>query len=327
MNKDQLIELIESHPKWYQRIELPDGITTPGRDRSRTANNIFPKSMEGNEFLDVGCAEGFFCLEAKKRNADSVTGIDLDTDKLKAAKTFSEVLNLPITFKHGSFDTLDDLGTFDFITCLNILHHVTDPIFVINKLINMTRKTLVLEVADITMGISDIGKKKRSKALLGFWGPLFKILPNSMKPSLLAVDSRARFLITRNWVKNLIESQYLDIENLEFIDSELEHRYMIKASMRNMESLNIISGPTNIGKSQLLSKLKNKNSEALQNTNIEIKNDSLFMTASELQKNPSTKTNNLVMEYDLCRTVLRRYGIYEHDPVLRIFRNTKNINV
>lgn len=327
MVRDELIKIINSHPKWYQKIDLPDGLSTPGRDRSKTASNILPENLEGNTVLDVGCAEGFFCFEAKKRKADSVTGIDLDTDKLKVAKTFSEALNLPVEFKQGNFDTLDNLGTFDYIICLNILHHVTDPIYVINKLINMTRKTLILEVADLSMGIADIGRKTKSKALLGWWGPLFKYLPSSLKPSILTVDSRARFLITRNWIRDLVESQYLDIENLEFMDSELEHRYIIKADMRNLNNLNIISGPTNIGKSELIYKLQQGNTDLNERLELEQNNNLSFMTASELQKNPSTKLNNLVLEYDLCRIILRRYGIFEHDPVLKIFRNSEHINV
>ncbi|NIP30177.1 MAG: methyltransferase domain-containing protein [Candidatus Dadabacteria bacterium] len=327
MNRNELLKIIESHPKWYQKIDLPEGLSTPGRDRSKTANNIFPQSLEGNTVLDVGCAEGFFCFEAKKRNADEVTGIDLDNDKLSVAKTFSTVLDLPVEFKQGSFDTIDNLGTFDYIICLNILHHVTDPIYVINKLINMTRKTLILEVADLTMGIADIGRKRKSKAMLGWWGPIFKYLPSSLKPSIMAVDSRARFLITRNWIKDLVETQYLDIENLEFIDSELEHRYIIKAEMRNIDELNIISGPTNVGKSELLAKLRQQDADLYNKLGINKDKSFYLMTASELQNNPSVKLNNLVLEYDICRTILRRYGIFEHDPVLKIFRNAKNKNV
>ena len=41
MNKTDLQKLIKEHSKWYQKINLPFDIVTPGRDRSKTANNIF----------------------------------------------------------------------------------------------------------------------------------------------------------------------------------------------------------------------------------------------------------------------------------------------
>ena len=322
MNSQEIIELIEAHPKWYQKIELPNGISTPGRDRSKTADSIFPKDLTGKTVLDVGCAEGYFSFEAKKRNAEKVVGIDFDTDKLKIAKKFSEFQKLDIDFQNLDLDQLDDADTYDYVICLNILHHVTDPIMTINKLINKTKVKLSLEVADLTMGISDIGKKKRSKALLGLWGSIFKYLPESLKPGILAVDSRARFLISRKWIKNLIETQYPDIEKLEFLDSELEHRYIIDAQMRNIDELSIISGPTNIGKSTLIGMLKSGNRDSFDLTGIDpVKNWSI-LTASELQKTPGMEIEDLILEYDLCRTILKRYGIFEYDPVVRLFRNS-----
>ena len=51
------------------------------------------------------------------------------------------------------------------------------------------------------------------------------------------------------------------------------------------------------------------------------------MTASALQKEPQTDLENVILEYDICRTVLRRYGVFEQDPVLRILRTSLNKNV
>lgn len=322
MNNQEIIELIEAHPKWYQKIELPNGITTPGRDRSKTAGAIFPKDLTGKTVLDVGCAEGYFSFEAKKRNADKVVGIDLDIAKLKIAKKFSEFQDLDIDFQNLDLDQLDDSDTYDYVICLNILHHVTNPIALINKLINKTKVKLILEVADLTMGISDIGKKKKSKALLGLWGSIFKYLPESLKPGILAVDSRARFLISRTWIKNLIETQYLDIGKLKFLDSELEHRYIIDARIRNINDISIISGPTNIGKSTLIEMLKSGDRDSFKLTGIDPDTNWSIMTASELQKTPNVEIEDLILEYDICRTILRRYGIFEYDPVFRLFRNS-----
>ncbi len=327
MTKQELINFIDSHPKWYQKIELPGNISTPGRDRSKTVNSIFPKDLTGKTVLDVGCAEGFFSIEAKKRNALNVVGIDFDDDKLKAAKKFSEIQGLEIEFRNIGLDQFTNLDNFDYVVCLNVLHHVTDPLSIINKLVSITNERLILEVANVNTVFSDIGKSKKNKALLGFWGIIFKYLPESLGPGILAVDSRARFLINRKWIKNLIETQYLDIEKLNFLDSELKHRYIVNTKMRHINDLAIISGPTDIGKSSMIKLLKSKSVSTFDLLGIDAQKNWSIMTASALQKSPEKELENLILEYDLCRTVLRRYGVFEQDPILRILRTSDNKNV
>ena len=51
------------------------------------------------------------------------------------------------------------------------------------------------------------------------------------------------------------------------------------------------------------------------------------MTASYIQRNPSIEVENLILEYDISRIVLRRYGVFENDPVLRLFRTSSKTNV
>ncbi|MBI2485369.1 MAG: methyltransferase domain-containing protein [Deltaproteobacteria bacterium] len=320
MNKEEVLQIINEQPKWYQKIQLPFGLETPGRDRSQTANCIFPTDLKGASVLDIGCAEGFFCFEAKRRNAGRVVGLDLDRDRQRTATKLAGVLGFDIEFLQGSVMDIENLGMFDYVLCLNILHHLTDPIGIIHKLINITREKLVLEVADISMGIADIGRKRKSKAVLGWWGPLFKLLPIELRPGILAVDSRGRFLITRNWIKNLFQNQYCDIERIEFSDSELQHRYLALASIRSIEALRFISGPTNVGKSEFVARLKSGDPEVSQLIGLNLKDGWRVMTASKLQSRPDGEVKKLVLEYDICRTILRRYGYYQYDPALTIKR-------
>ena len=320
MKKEEVLQIINQQPKWYQKIQLPFGLETPGRDRSQTANRIFPADLNGASVLDVGCAEGFFCFEAKRRNAGKVVGLDLDRDRQRTAAKLARVFGFEIDFLQGSVMDIEGLGMFDYVLCLNILHHVTDPIGIIHKLINITREKLVLEVADIGMGIADIGRKRKSRAVLGWWGPLFKLLPSELRPGILAVDSRGRFLLTRNWIKNLVQNQYCDIERVEFVDSELKHRYLALASMRKLSALRFISGPTNVGKSEFVNLLKSGDPEVCRLIGLNLQDGWQVMTASNLQTGAVEGVNRLVMEYDICRTILRRYGDYQYDPALAIKR-------
>src|SRR5690606_34758076 len=51
----------------YQRMELPHGLSTGGRDRSRSVEAVFAHPVAGRSVLDVGCKYGFFCHEALLR--------------------------------------------------------------------------------------------------------------------------------------------------------------------------------------------------------------------------------------------------------------------
>ncbi|MGH7807922.1 MAG: class I SAM-dependent methyltransferase [Thermodesulfobacteriota bacterium] len=320
VNKEEVLEIIKEQPKWYQKILLPFGLETPGRDRSQTANRIFPPDLKGASVLDIGCAEGFFCFEAKKRNAGRVVGLDLDRDRQNTATKLARVFGFDVEFLQGSIMDVENLGTFDFVLCLNILHHLTDPIAIIQRLVDMTRKRLVLEVADITMGIADIGKKRKSKAILGWWGPLFKALPAERRPGILSVDSRGRFLITPNWIKNLFYNQNCDVESVDFASSELKHRYLTLVSMRKLAALHLVCGPTNIGKSQFVNRLESGDQDLRRLLDLNPGDGWRLMTATKLQARPEGGIEKLVLEYDICRTILRRYGEYEYDPALTIGR-------
>ena len=83
-----------------------------------------------------------------------------------------------------------------------------------------------------------------------------------------------------------------------------------------------ITGPSGAGKSTLIKMLKSGDRNSFKLTGIDPDTTWSIMTASELQKTPNVKIEDLILEYDICRTILRRYGIFEYDPVFRLFRNS-----
>ena len=52
--------------------------STLNRHSSCPADRMFPPSLEGASVLEIGCGEGRLCLEAKRRNASRVVGLDMD---------------------------------------------------------------------------------------------------------------------------------------------------------------------------------------------------------------------------------------------------------
>jgi SAM-dependent methyltransferase len=326
LNKDEIARILKLHPEWYQKIQLPFGLETPGKDRSQIAEKIFPSNLQGASVLDVGCAEGFFCFEAKKRNAGRVIGVDIDKDRLGTAIKLGKALEMDIEFQQRSVIDVEQLGMFDYVLCLNILHHVTDPIHIINKLIQITRKQLALEIADIRTRVSAIGLRRKSKELLGWWGTFLKCFPSEFQPGILVNDTWGRFLITRNWIRNLFQTRYFDIERTEILDSDLENRYLVVAFMREISSLRIISGPTDVGKSSIVTRLKAGDPALCELLDLGIQNGWQFITPSQLQEKSGNKMDKIIMEYDIFRPIFFRYGNgdFNSDPAMTINRVAAN---
>ena len=78
--------------------------------------------LEGKSVLDIGCNEGFFCVEAKKQGATRVVGIDKVPAVIEAARQRAP----DIDFRCQTWDTLPE-GPFDVITCFHYLQRDLFP--------------------------------------------------------------------------------------------------------------------------------------------------------------------------------------------------------
>lgn len=84
----------------------------------------FPQSMSGKTFLDIGCNEGFFCLEAVRRGAAEAIGVDSDAAVLERAR--ARAIGQPIAYQHSSWWDLPD-RQFDVIQMSSALHYESRP--------------------------------------------------------------------------------------------------------------------------------------------------------------------------------------------------------
>jgi hypothetical protein len=128
-----------------------------------------PKSMEGKSFLDLGCNEGFFCLEAKRRGARIVVGIDKDPEFIKKAKERAIKENSDITYICDTWENFPE-GKFDYILFSSALHYVATPILLFNTIYNHLTDTglLILEC-----GYTDIITNPASSWIPRIAGPCF----------------------------------------------------------------------------------------------------------------------------------------------------------
>ena len=80
--------------------------------------------LAGKAVLDVGCGGGILAESMARRGA-RVTGIDLSEKALRVAELHLLESKLDVQYKYSSVEDCD--GSFDVVTCMELLEHVPDP--------------------------------------------------------------------------------------------------------------------------------------------------------------------------------------------------------
>ncbi|PYK31783.1 MAG: hypothetical protein DME57_02460 [Verrucomicrobia bacterium] len=144
-SKQQIEKILQQENFAYHRINLPFGLHTPGRDRSRTRDLIFRESLTGKSVLDVGSALGYFCFEAEARGAARVLGVELDRERFRQSCLLKDIVGSEVEFLQRDIlkEPLDE--QFDYVCLLNVIHHLDEPIRAIHQLAAIAREFLIIE--------------------------------------------------------------------------------------------------------------------------------------------------------------------------------------
>lgn len=88
--------------------------------------------LPGKRVLDVGCGGGIL-TEAMAQRGAHVMGIDMGEAPLNVAKLHSLESGVDVDYQHIPVEqlALEQAGTFDVVTCLEMLEHVPDPASII----------------------------------------------------------------------------------------------------------------------------------------------------------------------------------------------------
>lgn len=158
-----LADQVASYPYWYHRIELPDGVVTPGWAPLNQDMYRIPEDMTGMRVLDVGAWDGFWSFEALKRGASQVVAID----------DFSDFLGRPENVDRRAWETFDlcrdafgygkdrcervemsiyevnesRLGRFDAVFFFGVLYHLRHPLLALDFLSSVCDKEIYIESA------------------------------------------------------------------------------------------------------------------------------------------------------------------------------------
>ena len=308
----------------YQRFELPFGLTTPGNDRSPTAERIFGGRVEGRTVLDIGSFLGFFCDEALKRGAKRAVGWELDANRVRQARTISSILGVEPEFHQVDIEEAPSDEQFDIVLCLNVLHHMRDPIATLDKLIRMTRETLVLEVASV--GDHDrwkLGISRRQMRLLRR-APVIGVGRGATSRDL---DTQ-KFFITQAALENLLEYHRNDFGRVTYTNSDFPGRVLVVAERRRVDHLVLVGGPTASGKTTLINGLRGgKLPQVEERLGAERLSEWPLTGAIRLREVREAHMPRLLFHYDFCRPFMRSARTIDRDEGLSLLKTTDRISI
>jgi tRNA (mo5U34)-methyltransferase len=146
--------------RWFHRIDLGNGVLTPGQDESaaKLARIRMPARLDGWSVLDIGAWDGFFSFEAERRGAARVVAIDPECWRDPAWGPDGWGTKRPFelarrTLRSGVQDVDIDLadlspetiGEFDLVLFLGVFYHLPDPWRIFRAAASVCRRLMIVE--------------------------------------------------------------------------------------------------------------------------------------------------------------------------------------
>jgi tRNA (mo5U34)-methyltransferase len=158
LDRPSILESIKKLEPWWHCIDLGDGIQTKTNslmgeqinhpiDRWEVIGRCVPADLTGKSVLDIGCNAGFFSIEAKRRNAARVLGIDAQRHEIMQAQFVKRVLGLDIEYQQMNIYDVSPatVGTFDVTLALGLLYHCKHLLLAIETLFAVTNELLIVD--------------------------------------------------------------------------------------------------------------------------------------------------------------------------------------
>lgn len=157
-DKTSIVESVQQLGPWWHCIDLGDGIRTKTssvmgepidhpQDRWEVLSRCLPADLTGKSVLDVGCNAGFFAIEAKRRHAARVLGIDAQRHEIMQAEFVKRVLDLDIQYRQMNIYDVNPatVGTFDVTLALGLLYHCKHLLLAMEILFAVTNELLIVD--------------------------------------------------------------------------------------------------------------------------------------------------------------------------------------
>ncbi len=173
LSPEELEAKVKSFPYWYHRIELPNGVVTPGWAPLHIPSYHVPERLDGLRVLDVGAWDGFWSFEALKRGAREVVAIDdfsdfigrLNPEDRKGWENF-DLCREALGYSEQQCQRLEmnlydvdeaKLGRFDVIFFFGVLYHLRHPLLALDKLAAICDGEIFVESAILDDGSPYLG--------------------------------------------------------------------------------------------------------------------------------------------------------------------------
>lgn len=143
---------------WFSAYDFPNGLTqslvAPHCDHAYfkdRADRLFDGlervvDPAKSSLLDLGCADGFFTVEAARRGYKEVVGFDGRPDHLRRIRIAAEVMGVEdrLSLLQGDLYDIDRLldRQFDVVLMQGLLYHLPDPVLGTRKAKALTKKAL-----------------------------------------------------------------------------------------------------------------------------------------------------------------------------------------
>jgi len=138
--KENILQRIEELKPWYHKIDLGNGIITPGNDWDKLWGAI-SRLMDqvdytGKTVLDLGSWDGLWAFEAEKRGAALVVATDARINGYKNLLFAREVLksnviplcNVPVQYLTERLSVIGMPEKYDIIHHFGLFYHLRDPL-------------------------------------------------------------------------------------------------------------------------------------------------------------------------------------------------------
>ena len=308
----------------YQQIQLPSGQVLSGHDRSYLHPFVFGDDFTGGTLLDVGTYHGHFCMEAARRNAGRVVGIDPCAESLRVARQIA--VGLPVEYIHGDFESWHFEEQFDVVLLLNVLHHMWDPVHVLRKAAKLAKKRVVIEFHSPRR--KDFARKKaialrqRIESLFGRAPELLHGNPFVMLGR--SEEAQHTFLFTRESIQTIFEKHHACFEPLDLRPSSFKERSIAVAKKRQIEHLTIVAAATPALANRARQKLEGAPE---QRAAPYLPKADHIVTPESCDTLPNGKIESVILEYSVSRPFLTALRMFSRDPVLTLLMAAKKVDV
>ena len=142
--------------RWFHQIDFGNGVLTPGgigaSKIARMSRKIFDRPITGKSFLDIGCWDGAYSIEATRRGAGRVMATDhyVWNDGTGDRRSFElarqhlapgiEVRELPVEAL-----TAEAIGTFDIVLFSGVFYHLRHPFLILEQVARLAKELLIVE--------------------------------------------------------------------------------------------------------------------------------------------------------------------------------------